>query len=222
MPAPKGKDAAAISALDDFTRSAIYGGLSINQIAAVFGMDKRTVTTRIQVNAVQPYGMRLRYPTFRIRDVAPYIVEPAGDMSAYIKKMQPSDLPVLLQKEYWNGLRARQAYEEDQEDLHRTADVEAAMADAFKTARMSLLLLSDRVEREVAFTDIQREKLKSLVDQTLEKLRADLESFATEAEGSPEEAAYAESGGGVDDASFWADPAEWSEEEEEEDPAAGL
>lgn len=157
---------------DNETRSAIFQGMTVSQLAVAFGLGPQVVHRRLA--ALEPSGRRGRFATYTIKDAAPLLVEAKGDIEEKIKRMNPRDLPPNLLKEFWTGLRSRQAWELEERDLWRTPDVMAAFADAFKAVRMSLLLMSDTLEREDLFTVKQRERLQQLVDSALEDCRARL------------------------------------------------
>jgi hypothetical protein len=160
----------------------IFRGAAISHLAAMFEMNPKTVRAKIETAGVKPTGTRGGYDTYKVKDVAPFLVKFAGDIEQYLRKMHPSDLPPLLQKEFWNGLRARQQYELAQGDLWRTADVIEHFGETFKVLRMNLLLLSDAVERETALSERQREIVKSRIDGALEQIRVSLvQKFGTPA-----------------------------------------
>lgn len=186
--------------LDDEGRSMIYDGCSLSQLGTIFGIDNRDIARRIQ--GVQSCGTRMGYPIYRIRDVAPFLVPPdARDVSEAIKRMSPRDLPPTLAKEYWTAQQARLRFEEEQGDLWRTGDVMETFGEVFKTARMSILLMRDRVERETDLTDHQRDILQQLIDGTLNELADSLiEKFKHERNDRTESDGQ------------WADPSEAAED----------
>jgi hypothetical protein len=157
---------------DNETRAAIYEGMTVSQLAILFGMGPQVVHRRLA--AIEPSGRRGRFSIYKVADAAPLLVEASGDIEETIKRMNPRDLPPGLLKEFWTGLRSRQQFELEDRDLWRTVDVMATFAEAFKAVRMSLLLMSDTLEREDLFTVAQRERLQKLVDSALEDCRARL------------------------------------------------
>lgn len=122
------------------------------------------------------------YPIYKLSEAAAYLVPPkAQDIEQAIKRMNPKDLPAALQKEYWAAQHARLKFEEDQGDLWRTSDVVATLSEVFKTARMSILLMRDQVERNTTLTDKQRDTIQTLIDSTLNDLAESLvERFKNE------------------------------------------
>lgn len=151
-------------------RGLLYRGITLSDAEVIFRMDRRTILGKIAGN-VEPCGRRGSIEIWQIRDIAPYLVKPAGSIEDYIKRMRPNDLPPLLSKEYWNGQRARQKFEEEEGDLWRTDKVIETLAEAFKTVRMNLLLIPDALERSTSLSDHQRDELQTLIDATLQGLR---------------------------------------------------
>lgn len=94
--------------------------------------------------------------------------------------MHHDEIPPLLHKNYWQGKRERQKFEEEEGRLVDVFEAAELIAKAFQNARMSILLMPDAIERESVLTDEHRVALKKLVDGVLEELRKNLiEAFAT-------------------------------------------
>lgn len=151
------------------TEAMLFQGANITQLGKLFRMERRDITAKISGN-VPPCGERGGYPIYFIHEVAPHIVKPIYDIETYLKRMHHNDLPKHLSKEFWAGLRQRQEYLKAEGDLWETDKVIEVMADAFKTLRMTLLLASDTVEREMTLTHQQRDKLRVIFDGALNDL----------------------------------------------------
>jgi hypothetical protein len=145
------------------------GEASMAQLAHLFQTDAKTLPRRLR--GLKPSGQRHNTKTYLIREAASRIVKPGYAIEQYLRTMNHSELPPLLTKEYWNGQRARQIYEENAGDLWRTADVVEGFAEAFKTLRMSLLLMADAVDRESELSEPQRKALKRMIDGSIDDLR---------------------------------------------------
>jgi hypothetical protein len=147
------------------------------QIAKLFRRDAKTMPRLL--HGLVPTGVRRGSRVYSIEEAATRLVKPGYSIETYIKRMHQSDLPPLVAKEFWNGQRARQAYEENEGDLWRTPDIVEALAEAFATCRTSLLLLSDAIARESVLSTRQQELLKRLVDGAISDLKKSLvERFA--------------------------------------------
>lgn len=169
--------------MDAETQSMMYEGLNLTQLAKLFRMDRRDVSPKLR--EVTQAGTRGGYPIYYVHEVAPHLVKPTQDIETYIMRMHHNDLPKHVSKEFWNGLRARQAYEEENGDLWRTDKVIDTLGETFKTLRMSLLLMGDAIERETTFTDMQRTRLSTMIDGALNDMAA---SLVTKFENQPDDA----------------------------------
>lgn len=166
---------------DSETESMIFQGANITQLGKLFRMDRRDITPKIM--DVAPCGERGGYPIYYVHEVAPHLVKPIYDVETYLKRMHPNDLPKHLTKEFWGGMRAKQEYDKEAGNLWETDKVIAIMSEVFKVLRMSILLAGDTVEREIAFTAEQREKLRVILDGALQECANGLVNrFGPEAE----------------------------------------
>ena len=145
----------------------VHGGATMTQICEMFRMDSRDVKNKLN-GQVKPIGTRRGNPTFSIKEVAPYLVSPPYDIDEFIQRMSIADLPPLLRKEYWAGLRSRQLYEKEAAELWPTSAVVDTVSSLFKTLRMSLLLTREGVERETELTERQRQIITRIIDNALE------------------------------------------------------
>lgn len=159
-------------------KSRLFNGVTMSEAEVIFRMDPRTMLTRM-AGAVKPSGNRNGTATYLIREMAPYLVKPVGDMGEFIKRANPRDLPPLLQKEYWNGQRARQTFLEQEGQLWRTERVAATLADAFKEVRSMLLLLPDQIALKTSLSDRQRDEIGEQIDATISSIQKQLiEAFS--------------------------------------------
>lgn len=153
-------------------KSLLYQGVTLQDMMILFRMDRRTLATRIA--DVQPCGKRGASVIYQIRDVAPYLVKPAGSIEEFIKRMRPNDLPPLLTKEFWNGQNAKIKYMENQGDVWRTDKVLERLSGVFKQVKMSLLLIPDALARGSTLSDTQQQEVRDLVDGALANARQEL------------------------------------------------
>ena len=154
------------------TSAMIFEGASISQLVKIFGMDARDVSEKMR--SVQPCGERRGFPIWAIRDAAPALIPPEvseEDILHYIAGMNFKNLPAALNKEVWNGLRARLRFEQEQGDLWRTEVVQTVVGKLMQTTRMGILLLPDRMNREESLTPKQREAAERIADSLLEDLQ---------------------------------------------------
>lgn len=157
---------------DDETRSILYDGASINQIAAMFGISNTDTARKLRTLA--PVGERSGYPIYKINEAAPYLVKPRVDIEAYIRKAGVKDLPPALQKDLWAAMNGQLKFEEAQGDVWRTERVHRFVAEAFKTIRMTMLLAPDTAERDGRMAPEFYEWFRGFVDQMLSTLHANM------------------------------------------------
>lgn len=149
----------------------VHQGATMTQICEMFRMDSRDVKAKLN-GQVTSIGVRRGVPVYSIKDVAPYLVSPPYDVDEFIQRMGIADLPPLLRKEYWAGLRSRQLYEKEAAELWPTSEVIDTLSSLFKTLRMSLLLTREAVERETELTSRQRQIITRIIDNALEEAHA--------------------------------------------------
>jgi hypothetical protein len=147
----------------------VTGEASMAQIAQLFRTDAKTLPRRLR--RLKPVATRSGVKVYSIRDAAGYLVKPGYSIEQYLRQMHPNDLPVGLMKEFWAGQKSRQSFELQAGDLWPTSQVVEALAEAFKQARMTILLFPETVERESGVTDAQRKVLRRLSDGLIDDLR---------------------------------------------------
>ncbi len=160
---------------DEESNAIIYQGATMAQICQIFGMDARDVKPKINGH-VTPCGKRKGREIYSIKEVAAYLCPPPYDIDEFVQRMSIADLPSILRKEFWAGLRSRQLYEKEAAELWPTSEVVDMVSALFKTIRMSLLLTRETVERETELTDRQRDIVLRVIDNALEDAHAKITS----------------------------------------------
>lgn len=154
-------------------RREITSGVSASVLAELFGTSLEKVRERI--GSVLPIGERRGAPLYRIRDVAPYLVRPAGlDLEEIVRGLKPAQLPTALQKDFWTAQINRQKFEAEAAQLWRTEKVRDALSDIFKVIRQRVMQFSDTVDRQAGLTAPQRRLLTELSDGLLEEMHTAL------------------------------------------------
>lgn len=172
----KAASTGASRALDAESKTMLFDGLNLSQLGTAFRMDHRVLVEKLK--DCPPTGTRNGFPTWHIHEAAPHLVRPIYDIEAYIKRMNHADLPKHLTKEFWAGLKSKQDYELRAGDLWPTAKVVESVGELFKLVRMSALLATDTLERQVELSESQRAIVKNLMDGMLNDLhRAVQEKF---------------------------------------------
>lgn len=165
------------AAKDPESHAAIYKGVTATQLATVFGVTDNKVGSII--GNLKPCGVGNRGAAlYKIRDAAQYLAQrdiSAEDLADTIRRMHPSELPLLLRKEYWQAEKLKQEYEIKAGDLWSTAQVIEYVGEFYKLVKMSAQLMSDSVERTTELSDRQRALIKQSTDGMLEDLRGRIE-----------------------------------------------
>jgi len=150
--------------------SIIFEGADLKQLSNIFRMDKKTIQAKLQGN-VEPVAKRGKAELFNIREAAAYLVTPPYDIDEFIRKMTTvQQLPFMVRKEFWAGMRSKQAYEKDAAELWPTTEVEEILTKVFLTTRQSLLISREIVERETELTAKQRKLIIEIIDNTLNQI----------------------------------------------------
>lgn len=139
------------------------GEATMSQIAQMFETDAKTLPQRMK--GIIPVGKRNGYKVYKIREAASRLVKPGYEIEEYIRQMSPQEMPPLLSKEFWNGQRARTAYEKEIGNLWPTEDVVALFAVLEQGIRQTMLLLVDDIDREEGLTTGQRKVFRRITDQ---------------------------------------------------------
>lgn len=155
--------------LNEAALNMMINGVTQTDLEKIFGADR--VTVKKALLQVTPCGTRLNTRTYRIKDVAPHIVKPAGDWESYIKGANHMDLPKALTKEFWAGQLAKQKFQTNAGELWPTEQVVSEVGNLFKMMKMSAQLMSDAVERSTELTERQRSIIRDLSDNMIEDLR---------------------------------------------------
>ena len=153
--------------LDDESKAMMYAGLNLTQLGLLLEMDHKLIRERLEKGGVQPVGTRNGAAIYKIKDVAPWVVKPGYSIAEYIQRMSPADLPKLIQKEFWAGMKSRQEFQIKAGELWETSKVIEKVGEVLKMVRMHVLLTCDTVERQVELTDRQRQLIAGIMDGLL-------------------------------------------------------
>lgn len=160
--------------MDDETKGLLFEGASISQLGKLFGMDNRTVQSKI--TGIEPCGRRAGFPIYAVKDAAPFLVETQLNVDdieqviTYVRKLNHTNLPKMLTKEFWAAMTAKQKFEENAGDLWRTEQVSEAFSDLVKSVRIPLVLAIDTIANEMEVSERQQKVLTNIIDGILEDL----------------------------------------------------
>lgn len=146
----------------------LRAGVTAAWLAGALGRDPKTIKKRL--GPCTPKGKRNGAPIYDLEEAMSYCVKPRFDIKDYLKTMNPTELPPMLRKEYWDAELKKMNWQERAGELWRTADVLEVLAEAFKRIKAQMQIWADDVEREANMTPEQYKALTARVDA----LRRDL------------------------------------------------
>lgn len=167
--------------IDATSKGIIYDGATMSQMCELFHMDFRTLTRRMRKSDVKPCGKRNGYDIYAVHEVAPWVLPPAMDIEDYIRHMNPQDLPKMLSKEYWAGMRSRQEYMLREGDLWPTVKVQEAFSKIVQILVMNTRVIEDEVDRKEELSERQRKLVKDSIDSLITTCREKLMSHFKDA-----------------------------------------
>ena len=150
---------------------------SISKIASQFGIDRRTVTKRIEEAGLVAAGKRGGHPVYALRDVGPVLYRVPGASASLNDpdKMTPTDRKAWFQSE---TERVKLMTEMGQlcpvEDVHRT------FATMVKTVVNSLETIPDILERDCGLDADSVQRVQDSIDSVREHLALRLQEVFTE------------------------------------------
>lgn len=164
-------------------RDPVATGVTVSWLAQVFDMDVKTVAKRLKrcpIKIEKTRGTKMRTRLYDLKVAAPYLVDPAFSTRDYMKALKQGDLPPALQSQVWQGLLARQKWEENAGDLWRTEKVREVLGDTFQTIKFQIQLWVDTVERHTELSDRQREIIRELCDALQQEIYDSLVRMAND------------------------------------------
>ena len=162
--------------LDAESRALLYQGASVNQLAAIFRIESDVVMRRL--GDLEPVGIgRQGNPIYDLAQAAARIVRPQVTpeaIDAYMRNANPANLPPMVSKHYWEGLRTREKYREEVDELWLTEDVARLLSSVFQTIRTILILLPDQMRDRGDMSEVQFRFVQRIVDDAVDDTRARL------------------------------------------------
>lgn len=156
--------------------TSIFGGVSINQLRTIFRISDMEIKRRL--GDLEPVGKgRQGNPVYDLAEAAAKIVRPQLTPEAidrYMRTVNHANLPPLVSKNYWDGLRSRERYREQTDELWETEDVVRLLSSVFQTIRATLVLLPDTMRAREDMTEAQFRFVTRIVDDAIEDILARL------------------------------------------------
>ena len=150
----------------------IYAPVGVRALATIFKMSGYTVKKRLA--DCPPAKRKGSGYLYDIGQAARYLVDPVIDIKEFIKGLKTEDLPLALQKDYWDAKKKQQDWELRAGELWRTDDVLEVLGEAFKNLKSSIQLVADTVDREETLSPEQRRIIIEYMDGLQDDLHASL------------------------------------------------
>ena len=143
---------------------------SLRRLAAEFGIARDTVARRLRDGDVRPCGENRGHPIYRIRDVAPFLV----DRSVYGQDgvIDPDKLPPEKRRAWFQSENERIDLELRARGLIPALEFERDMARLVGMVVQAFETLPDVLERDENLQPHQIERVQRVLDQLREKLHA--------------------------------------------------
>jgi hypothetical protein len=162
--------------LDGESRALIYQGASVNQLAAIFRLKTDDIMRRLGDLEAVGTG-RQGNPIYDVAQAAARIVRPQMTPEAidrYMRTVNHSNLPPMVSKHYWEGLRTRERYREEVDELWFSEDVVRMLSEVFQAIRATLVLLPDTMRGRGDMTEAQFRFVQRIVDDAVDDARVRL------------------------------------------------
>lgn len=143
-----------------------------NAIADVFGMMPETIKRRLlRCPTVGSEGGRDLY---NFKTACEYVLKPRMDIETYLKTLNPADMPIGINKSFWEAQMTKLRYQIAAAEAWATEDVLEVFGTVFMTIKERTKLWSETLRESGMLTDDQLVKLNQLIDDYLSNLHADL------------------------------------------------
>lgn len=149
-------------------------GVTVSWLAGALRRDPKTVKKRL--GPCRPKGKKNGSDLYDLEEAMTYLVKPRFDIKEYLRSMNPTELPPMLRKEYWDAELKRLKWQEMAGELWPTAAVLEVLAEACKRIKNQVQVWADDVERDAGLSPDQYAALQSRVDV----LRTDIHKVLVE------------------------------------------
>jgi hypothetical protein len=126
--------------------STVMRGVNVSWLSQTFDMNPQTIKRRLRDCPV--LHRRKEGFIYDLKIAVAYLIEPVFNIDEYMKTAKIEDLPVRLQKEFWEAKTKRRNYEADAGDLWRTEQIMDVFADAFQAVKYTTSLWLAEMDRE--------------------------------------------------------------------------
>jgi|GEM_PF-2687902 Protein of unknown function (DUF1441). len=137
-------------------------GVSVTFLSKVFRLSRYKVEKAIR--KLRPVGQdRHGAPLYDLAEAASYLVEPNFDVTEYLERLKPDQLPEKLRESYWNAKLKQLRYEERAGKLWSSDRVIVLFSDVLQDIRTKLQILPDTIDRALGLDNKQLIKVTRIV-----------------------------------------------------------
>ena len=140
--------------------------VSKNFLARVLKLDAMTIDRRLR--RVEPVGYagngEKKRPVYDFSNVLPYLLKPKMDLQTFLDTLNAADLPPIVNKLVWDGLRAKLRYKVEAQESWRTEDCIAVFSETFMMIKDHTQMWVEELREKGGMSDEQCERLEKMVD----------------------------------------------------------
>ena len=161
----------------------IHEGVTVNWLADAFGISRDTVKRRI--SGLRPVGARKGAKLYDFAEACNFIATPKVDLIQAIRRLAPTDIPVWLNKHFWQAMNEKLEFGEKSGDLWPSDRVISSIAEILKVVRRRMLALDSAITKGArdgkGVSEVVREVMIELEDEMQRAAMADpLSAYRTQ------------------------------------------
>ncbi|MDZ5641658.1 DUF1441 family protein [Enterobacter sp. A103] len=144
---------------------------SISKLAEAFGIDRRTVKSRLAEARVPVVGNVRGSPVFELKEAAPALFRPTSSLDPD-DLHNPNTMPPKERKDWYDSEKGRVWLEKELRQLIPEHEVTSVYAAAIKAVVQQLETLPDRLERDAGMMPKDLAMVQNTIDDLREALFA--------------------------------------------------
>lgn len=161
----------------------IHEGVTVHWLADAFGISRDTVKRRI--SGLRPVGTRKGAKLYDFAAACNVIATPKVDLIQAVRRLSPTDIPIWLNKNFWQAMNEKLAFAEKSGDLWPSDRVISSIAEILKVVRRRMLALDSTIEKGArdgkSVSDVIRGVMIELEDEMQKAAMADpLSAYRTQ------------------------------------------
>lgn len=152
-------------------------GVTVSFLMEAFRLSRYKVEKALR--RIRPTGYdRHSSALYDLAEAAACLVEPNFDVTDYLDRLKPEQLPEKMREGYWNAKLKQLRFEERAGQLWRTELVFSIYSEILQDIRTKLRILPDTIDRTVGLSNAQVTKVTRIVDKLQEDIHKHILDFA--------------------------------------------